>query len=77
MTRIGKNYILKCILNDGYVVYWARSKNYKFVMDPSNATFFKTKKEADNKAKTNGREIKKNRKPIITNEPNYNNIYAR
>ena len=51
MTRIGKNYILKCILNDGYVVYWARSKNYKFVMDPSNATFFKTKKEADNKAK--------------------------
>ena len=51
MTRIGKNYILKCILNDGYKVYWARSKNYKYVMDPSNATFFKTKKEAENKAK--------------------------
>lgn len=51
MTRIGKNYILKCIFEDGDIGYWAKSKCYKFVMDPSNATLFKTKKQADNKAR--------------------------
>lgn len=51
MTRIGKNYILKGIFDDGSVAYWARSKNYEYVMDPSNATFFKTKEQAENKAK--------------------------
>lgn len=51
MTRIGKNYILKCVFNDSTITYYAKSKNYEYAMDPSNATLFKTKKQAENKKK--------------------------
>lgn len=45
MTRIGSQYILEGALNDGTVIYYHKTQEY--VKDPSNATFFKTKKQAE------------------------------
>lgn len=51
MTRIGSRWILKAVFDDVSVAYWAKSKNYEFAVDPTNATLFKTKKQAENKAR--------------------------
>ena len=45
MFRIGSQYILKGALKDGTVIYYHKTQEY--VMDPSKATFFKNKKQAE------------------------------